>query len=192
MVNYSIASDDAPLDATFGALADPTRRAILARLARGEATVTELAAPFDVSLPAVSKHLRVLESAGLLRREIDGRIHRCRLAPEPMKDAAAWIETYRVFWEAQLDALANRFVNEYVANDPTVTYWSGVPTKDHSRFPDRFAPAHALLDMAREFGADATIDVEAVPEDRADWYRGEMSAVDSLQDGDVMEFKTFL
>src|SRR5277367_4712139 len=107
MVNYSTAAADAPLDATFGALADPTRRAILARLARGEATVTELAAPFDVSLPAVSKHLRVLESAGLLRREIDGRIHRCRLAPRPMKDAAAWIETYRVFWEAQLEALAN-------------------------------------------------------------------------------------
>jgi DNA-binding transcriptional ArsR family regulator len=107
MVNYSTVSDNAPLDATFGALADPTRRAILARLARGEATVSELAAPFDVSLPAVSKHLRVLESAGLLRREINGRIHRCRLAPEPMKDAAAWIETYRIFWEAQLDALAN-------------------------------------------------------------------------------------
>src|SRR5271154_546084 len=65
------------------------------------------AAPLDVSLPAVSKHLRVLESAGLLRREIDGRIHRCRLAPRPMKDAAAWIETYRVFWEGQLEALAN-------------------------------------------------------------------------------------
>jgi DNA-binding transcriptional ArsR family regulator len=107
MVNYSTASENTPLDATFGALADPTRRAILARLARGEATVTELAAPFDVSLPAVSKHLRVLESAGLLRREIDGRIHRCRLAPEPMKDAAAWIERYRVFWDGQLDALAN-------------------------------------------------------------------------------------
>jgi DNA-binding transcriptional ArsR family regulator len=107
MVNYSADSDNTPLDTTFGALADPTRRAILARLARGEATVTELAAPFDVSLPAVSKHLRVLESAGLLRREIDGRIHRCRLAPQPMKDAAAWIETYRIFWEAQLDALAN-------------------------------------------------------------------------------------
>jgi DNA-binding transcriptional ArsR family regulator len=108
MVNYSEAfAGTEPLDATFGALADPTRRAILARLARGEATVTELAKPFDVSLPAVSKHLRVLESAGLLRREIDGRIHRCRLAPAPMKEAAAWIATYRAFWEAQLDALAN-------------------------------------------------------------------------------------
>jgi len=87
MVNYSAA----PLDATFGALADPTRRAILARLARGEAMVTELAEPFAMSLPAISKHLRVLELAGLLQREIDGRIHRCRLAAGPMKDAAAWI-----------------------------------------------------------------------------------------------------
>jgi DNA-binding transcriptional ArsR family regulator len=102
MVNYS----GAPLDATFGALADPTRRALLARLAQGEATVTELAKPFDVSLPAVSKHLRVLESAGLLQREIDGRVHRCRLAAEPMKDASAWIEKYRAFWESQFDVLA--------------------------------------------------------------------------------------
>jgi DNA-binding transcriptional ArsR family regulator len=106
MVNYSSAVSSAPLDATFGALADPTRRAILARLSRGEATVTELAAPFAVSLPAVSKHLRVLESAGLLQREIHGRIHRCRLAPQPMRAAAAWMETYRTFWENQFDALA--------------------------------------------------------------------------------------
>jgi DNA-binding transcriptional ArsR family regulator len=96
----------APLDATFAALSDPTRRAILARLAQGEATVTELAEPFPFSLPAVSKHLRVLESAGLLTREINGRIHRCRLAPEPMKTASEWIEHYRVFWEKQFDALA--------------------------------------------------------------------------------------
>jgi DNA-binding transcriptional ArsR family regulator len=103
MVNYSLA---APLDATFAALSDPTRRAILARLAQGEATVTQLAEPFPFSLPAVSKHLRVLESAGLLTREINGRIHRCRLAPEPMKTASQWIEHYRVFWEKQFDALA--------------------------------------------------------------------------------------
>jgi DNA-binding transcriptional ArsR family regulator len=114
MVNYPRAASAELLDATFGALADPTRRAILARLAQSEATVTELAAPFDVSLPAVSKHLRVLESAGLLRREIDGRIHRCRLAPQNMKDAGAWIETYRVFWEAQFDALA-----QYLESTPT-------------------------------------------------------------------------
>jgi DNA-binding transcriptional ArsR family regulator len=102
MVNYL----STPLDAAFGALADPTRRAILARLAQGEATVTELAEPFRVSLPAVSKHLRVLESAGLLKREIDGRVHRCRLATEPMKRAAEWIEMYRAFWEGQFDELA--------------------------------------------------------------------------------------
>jgi DNA-binding transcriptional ArsR family regulator len=101
MVNYSCAL----LDATFGALSDPTRRAILARLAAGEAMVTELAQPFAMSLPAISKHLRVLESAGLLERQIDGRVHRCRLAAEPMKEVAAWIEPYRAFWEAQFDAL---------------------------------------------------------------------------------------
>ena len=102
MVNYSIGS----LDATFSALADPTRRAILAHLARGESSVTELAEPFDMSLPAVSKHLRVLQNAGLLARERDGRVHRCCLVGGPMKDAALWIARYRIFWERQLDALA--------------------------------------------------------------------------------------
>ncbi|HMD07280.1 MAG TPA: metalloregulator ArsR/SmtB family transcription factor [Candidatus Acidoferrum sp.] len=102
MVNYS----SAPLNTTFGALSDPTRRAILARLAQGEAMVTELAEPFRVSLPAISKHVRILESAGLLEREVDGRVHRCRLAAQPMKNAAAWIEQYRAFWELQFDALA--------------------------------------------------------------------------------------
>jgi len=112
MVNYS-----SPLDATFGALSDPTRRAILARLAHGEATVTELAEPFKVSLPAVSKHLRVLESAGLLRREINGRIHRCRLSPQPMKDAARWIEEYRKFWDHQFDALAKYLESQNTAEE---------------------------------------------------------------------------
>jgi DNA-binding transcriptional ArsR family regulator len=102
MVNYSSPS----LDAAFGALSDPTRRAILARLARGQATVSQLAEPFQVSLPAISKHLRVLESAGLLTRAIDGRVHHCRLAPAPMKNVADWISRYRVFWDSQLDALA--------------------------------------------------------------------------------------
>jgi len=105
MVNYSSAATNS-LDATFAALSDSTRRAILARLSCGESTVKSLAEPFDMSLPAVSKHLRVLESAGLLRREIDGRIHRCRLDAEPMKTAAAWIDHYRAFWETQFDALA--------------------------------------------------------------------------------------
>jgi DNA-binding transcriptional ArsR family regulator len=131
MVNYSTAPADAPLDATFGALADPTRRAILARLALGEATVTELAAPFDVSLPAVSKHLRVLESAGLLRREIDGRIHRCRLASQPMKDAAAWIESYRSFWEAQFDALAKYLESTHPSGHVPV-HASGHPSGNKS------------------------------------------------------------
>ena len=94
------------LDLTFGALADPTRRAILARLAEGEATVGELARPFDVSRPAISKHLRVLERAGLVRRHRDGRLSRCGLEAAPIRDAAEWVEGYRQFWENQLDSLA--------------------------------------------------------------------------------------
>ena len=93
------------LDATFRALADPRRRAMLARLAAGEATVTELAAPFGVSLPAVSKHLRVLERAGLLARERRGRAHHCRLRRAALAGAAEWIAHYRRFWDGQLNAL---------------------------------------------------------------------------------------
>lgn len=96
----------APLDRTFAALADPTRRAILARLALGEASVGALAAPFRLSLPAVSKHLKVLESAGLLLREKHGREHRCRLDLTPLREGRAWLEEIRLFWEAHLDALA--------------------------------------------------------------------------------------
>ncbi len=102
MVKYQID----PLSATFSALADPTRRAILARLALGEASVGELAAPFEMSLPAVSKHLKVLEGAGLLARARDGRVHRCALDAGPMKEAVDWITDYRRFWEAQFDSLA--------------------------------------------------------------------------------------
>jgi DNA-binding transcriptional ArsR family regulator len=103
MVNYSSHA----LDSTFAALSDATRRGILARLARqGESSVSDLAAPYRMSLPAVSKHLRVLQNAGLISRQKDGRVHRCRLRAEPMKDTAAWIEHYRQFWEAQLDSLA--------------------------------------------------------------------------------------
>jgi len=97
-------SDD--LDVVFAALADPTRRAILARLASREASVTELARPFRISLPGVHKHLRVLERAGLLAHTKHGRVRRCRLRAQPMKDAARWIERYRRFWEYQFDALA--------------------------------------------------------------------------------------
>ena len=112
MINYI----DMKLDATFGALADPTRRAILARLALGEASVGELAEPFDISLPAVSKHLRVLEEAGFLNREKHGRVHRCRLDAAPMQSASDWIEVYRRFWEGQLDSLA-RYLEEKLEED---------------------------------------------------------------------------
>ena len=95
------------LDATFAALADPTRRAILARLSCGGTSVTQIAEPFKMSLPAVSKHLRVLERAGMLSRTRDGRVHRLRLVADPMQEAAEWISHYREFWEGALDALAD-------------------------------------------------------------------------------------
>src|SRR3954451_7700414 len=91
------------LDRTFAALADPTRRAILARLASGAASVTELAEPFEMSLPAVSKHLKVLESAGLITRGREAQWRPCRLEAEPLKNAADWLEEYRRFWEQSFD-----------------------------------------------------------------------------------------
>jgi DNA-binding transcriptional ArsR family regulator len=93
------------LSETFSALADPTRRAILARLASGEATVTELAEPFEMSLPAVSKHLKVLQRAGLIARGREAQWRPCRLEAAPLHDAADWIEHYRRFWEESLDRL---------------------------------------------------------------------------------------
>ena len=95
----------ARLDATFAALADPTRRAILARLARGEATVTELVAPFRLSQPAISKHLKVLERAGLISRSRDAQRRPCRIEPRPLAEANGWLEGYRRLWEAQFDRL---------------------------------------------------------------------------------------
>jgi DNA-binding transcriptional ArsR family regulator len=103
MVNYSAAS----LDRTFAALSDPTRRAILARLAAGEATISDLASPFEVSLPAISKHIRVLEHAGLLTRRKRGREHHCRLSPFALKEASEWLAFYRRFWTQRLDDLAS-------------------------------------------------------------------------------------
>jgi DNA-binding transcriptional ArsR family regulator len=94
------------LDRTFGALADETRRAILGRLAQGDATVGELARPFRVSRPAISKHLRVLERAGLVQRAREGRISRCELDAGAMREAAEWVDRYRAFWEGRLDALS--------------------------------------------------------------------------------------
>ncbi len=93
------------LNATFSALADPTRRAILARLSRGETTVTQLAAPFAMSLPAVSKHLKVLEHAGLIERGREAQWRPCRLRTEPLKEASDWIDHYRRIWEESLDRL---------------------------------------------------------------------------------------
>jgi DNA-binding transcriptional ArsR family regulator len=96
----------ATLNRTFAALADPTRRRLLAHLARGDQRVTHLARPHAMSLPAVSKHLRVLEKAGLLRRRRYGRVHQMQLDAKPLKQAAKWVEEYRKFWEGSLDRLA--------------------------------------------------------------------------------------
>jgi len=99
------------LSITFAALADPTRRAILARLASGEAAVTDLAAPFEMSLPAVSKHLKVLERAGLIARGREAQWRPCRLEARPLKDAVDWLQHYRRFWEKSLDRL-ERYLGE--------------------------------------------------------------------------------
>lgn len=103
MVQHTMSTDH--LSATFAALADPTRRAILARLVSGECSVTELAEPFDMSLPAVSKHLRVLERAGLIARGREAQWRPCRLEAGPLKDVADWAERYRHIWETRLDRL---------------------------------------------------------------------------------------
>ena len=124
MVKYSSET----LNQVFFALSDPTRRAILERLARdGEVMVTALAEPFDISLPAVSKHLRVLERAGLLVQEKDGRVRRCHLVASPLQAAGDWIGHYRRFWEAQFDALA-----EYLAQAQADTE-SSTPFSSTSR-----------------------------------------------------------
>jgi DNA-binding transcriptional ArsR family regulator len=103
MVKYQSST----LNRTFAALADPTRRRILAHLAHGDRCVTDLARPHAMSLPAVSKHLRVLEKAGLIRRHRYGRIHQLKLEAKPMKQAAQWVEEFREFWEGSLDRLAD-------------------------------------------------------------------------------------
>lgn len=94
-----------PLSLTLSALADPTRRAILNRLAQGEATVLELAEPFDISLPAISRHLKVLERAGLITRGRDAQWRPCRLEPEPLKDLSLWLEQYRQLWDERFNRL---------------------------------------------------------------------------------------
>src|SRR4029077_20584105 len=120
MVNFPVSrTRSAGLDRVFSALADPTRRRILTRLASGPASITSLAAPFRVSLPAVSKHIKVLERAGLLAREVDGRVHRCRLTKAGLSTAADWIDAHRKFWNHQFDAL-ERFVTRQESRDVLV------------------------------------------------------------------------
>jgi DNA-binding transcriptional ArsR family regulator len=106
------------LSTTFAALADPTRRAILARLASGERSVTELAEPFEMSLPAVSKHLRVLERAGLIARGRDAQWRPCRLEPAPLKQVADWTERYRAIWEQRFDRL-DTYLQQLTAKEKT-------------------------------------------------------------------------
>lgn len=107
MVKYS----ETQIDRIFHALADQTRREILVKLASGEHTVQELAQPFKMSLPAVSKHLKVLEEAGFLKRNIQGRIHRCNMDPQPLEQVSQTIQRYEKFWKQQLDAL-EQFLKE--------------------------------------------------------------------------------
>lgn len=110
------------LSETFAALADPTRRAILARLALGEATVTELAKPFPMSLPAITKHIQVLERAGLITKTRDAQWRSCRLNAASFRDAASWLEGYRMFWEDRLDRL-DAYLKQQTQN-------AGVPPND--------------------------------------------------------------
>jgi DNA-binding transcriptional ArsR family regulator len=113
MVEHSQASE---LDLVFSALSDPTRRAILRTLALRPATINEIARPFPVSLNAISKHVMVLERAGLLRREIRGREHRCWIEPRPLREADAWFDYYRQFWEQRMDALEAYVARKFKAS----------------------------------------------------------------------------
>ena len=114
----------AALDQTFAALADPTRRAILARLAAGEATVGELAEPFRISLPAISRHLKVLEQARLIDRERDGPYRRCRLRPDRLAEAAEWLRFYERFWTESLDRLAEHLASTQVTETKETSHGS--------------------------------------------------------------------
>jgi DNA-binding transcriptional ArsR family regulator len=107
----NLSGGEGQLDLIFGALGDQTRRALLARLAERPAMVTELAQPFAMSLPAVSRHIRVLEKAGLVARAIDGRVHHCSLSATPLRDVEKWLSQYRRFWEGTLNSLA-RYVED--------------------------------------------------------------------------------
>jgi DNA-binding transcriptional ArsR family regulator len=116
-----------PLSTTFSALADPTRRAILARLATGEATVTELAAPFEMSLPGVSKHLKVLQRAGLVVQGRDAQWRPCRIEPAGLRDVSQWLDPYRDLWESRFDRMAELIAADDEASD---TADPGRPARD--------------------------------------------------------------
>jgi DNA-binding transcriptional ArsR family regulator len=118
------------LSETFGALADPTRRAILARLASGEASVTQLSEPFAMSMPAISKHLKVLERAGLIARGREAQWRPCRLQAAPLQDVAGWVEHYRRFWEQSLDRL-----DDYLRELKTRESKNKAKEKKHVRKP---------------------------------------------------------
>ena len=125
------------LSTTFSALADPTRRAILARLASGECSVTELAAPFEMSLPAVSKHLRVLERAGLVTRGREAQWRPCRLEAAPLKDVADWAARYRHLWESRLDRL-DTYLQQLQGRPSAQTAAQTIKEKPpHARHPRR-------------------------------------------------------
>lgn len=109
--------DDDRLDLILRALSDRTRRALLARLAHGPARITDLAAPFDMSLVAVSKHVKMLERANLIERDINGRVHRCTLKAEPLREVERWLDHYRAFWQSTLDALARHVENDLDRTD---------------------------------------------------------------------------
>lgn len=119
------------LSTTFAALADPTRRAILARLSSGEVTITELAEPFDMTLPAVTKHLNVLERAGLIARGREAQWRPCRLQAEPLKEAASWIDEYRRHWEQRLDRL-DAYLQTLQAKESRGSATKAVQTVRHS------------------------------------------------------------
>jgi len=139
MVKYQ----DPALDAVFAALADPTRRGILESLSEGELAVSELAAPHDMSLPGVMKHLRVLEDAGLIERTKEGRVVSCELSAAPMKAAAAWMSRYEKFWTEKLDSLAR-----YLYQQEELQTWN----RDWPRSPRSPSPA-ATRSRRRKSGA---------------------------------------
>ncbi len=122
--------DARPLDAVFHALGDATRRRMLAALAAGERTVGELAAPFDISLAAASKHIKALENAGLIRREVRGRTHLCRLEPGPLASAHQWLGFYERFWSDRLDIL-DRLLREDDARQAAARSKPATPRKGH-------------------------------------------------------------